>query len=235
MIFCRNKSYWFLVISLALCMLYSLFILENLEREEKERIRDLSYLTIPVDGEFYFGKDKISWADVPAKIVRLEQELSADYVVHIRASKYVKLGFVMDAIKAVQEAGHQRIAIPTRYAKRAPGIHSTFAPIDSEILAATQDCSVAGGTLEISIPETDNDKLMIRLDSQIGSVADFSDELIHGLAKTEDKTVCVRASGELPYGRVAEVMHAAKQAGARTIHLMMDTDKPAKKSTKTEL
>src|SRR5436190_4094796 len=113
MILGRNKIYWFIASFLGLTIIVCLYILEGVNREEKERIRDLSYLSVPTDGEFYFGKDKIHFSDIRAKIERLEKELGTDYVVHIRTSKSVRVGSIIDVVQAVQETGHTKIGIQT--------------------------------------------------------------------------------------------------------------------------
>jgi biopolymer transport protein ExbD len=229
MIFRRNRSYWFLVFSLALTIVACLYILQGIddeERWEKERIYSLSCLTIPAEDEFYFGKDKIRLADVSLKLKLLEKELGTDYVLHIRTPKWVRFRLIMEAIQIAQTGGHTRFGLPTT--------HSNFrgqwnGVSDSEIAVSAQDCLPAGNNPEIKVEKIDDENVLLKLNSGATSLADITNDLKPLLEAAEGKIVCVKASGDLPYGRVAEVLHVAKQAGATNICMMIDKDKSVKK------
>jgi biopolymer transport protein ExbD len=224
MILGRNKIYWFVASFLALTIIVSLYILEGVNREEKDRIRDLSYLSVLADYEFYFGRDKIRLSDISTKIERLEKELGTDSVVHIKTSKSVKFSTIIELVKAVQETGHTRIGLPTIFKST-----QWLGAGESEIQVLAQDCTAADKKPEIKIEEIENENLYIELNSQPISFNRVSVELSSTLNKTEDKTVCVQASNEIAYGRVAEILEISRRAGAENIRLMMDRRKPVKK------
>jgi biopolymer transport protein ExbD len=222
MILGRNKIYWFVASFLALTIIVCLYILEGVNREEKDRIRDLSYLSVPTDGEFYFGRDKIQLSDIRAKIERLEKELGTDYVVHIRTSKSVRFDSIIDVVQAVQETGHTKIGIQTIVKP------DWFGVIESEIQVLAQYCMATDSKPEIKIERTDNENVLIKLNEQPILLDRLSAALRRMLEETDDKTICVRAITELPFGRVAEILDAAKRAGAENIRLMMEKEKPVK-------
>lgn len=217
MILGRNKIYWFVASFLALTIILCLYILEGVNREEKDRIRDLSYLVMPTDGEFYFGKDKIHFSDIRAKVERLEKELGADYVVHIRTSESVRFDSIIDIVQAVQETGHTKIGIETIVKP-----NSWFGAIKSEIQILAQGCTAIDNKPAIEIEQTDNENVLIKLNAHPILLGELSDALRRMLQKTDDKTICIRAITKLPYGRVAEILDAAKRAGAENIRLMVD-------------
>jgi biopolymer transport protein ExbD len=224
MILGRTKLYWFVASFLALLIIISLYILDGVNTEENDRIRDLSYLSVPTDGEFYFGRDKIRLSDIQAKIERLEKELGSDYVVHIRTSKSVRFDSIIDVVQAVQETGHTKIGIQIIVKP-----YNWFRKIESEILVLAQESSITENLPEIKIEEINSENLLIKLNSQVISLNELSDEFRRMMNEKEDKTVCVRASDEIAYGRVAEILDVIKRAGAENIRLMMDKAKPVKK------
>jgi biopolymer transport protein ExbD len=56
----------------------------------------------------------------------------------------------------------------------------------------------------------------------IQSLQELKDELQTLLRTRSDKTVFVRASGQVPYGRLVEVMDAARGAGAESIGVLTE-------------
>ena len=90
-------------------------------------IKDTSaVIAIPDNGEFYIGRDKVTQADIPARIrTILKDKPVPDQVVYIKSGKLVKDGTVVSIIDAIRDAGFDRIGLVAEKEKTAPGSGGT--------------------------------------------------------------------------------------------------------------
>ena len=83
-------------------------------------------VSIPGDGEFYVGRDKVAQADIGQKVKNILRDKPAqDQVVYIKSGKLVKYGTVVSVIDAVREAGFERIGLVSEKEKEKGAAGST--------------------------------------------------------------------------------------------------------------
>ena len=77
-------------------------------------------ISIPNDGEFYIGRDKVAQADIPTRVRNILKDKPApDQVVYIKSGRLVKYGTVVEVIDSVRDAGFDRIGLVAE--KEKPG------------------------------------------------------------------------------------------------------------------
>ena len=71
-------------------------------------------VSIPADGEFYFGSDRITQAEIPRRIQEVFKDKPPDeQIVYIRAGLNVSYQTVVSVIEMIRGAGFEQIALVT--------------------------------------------------------------------------------------------------------------------------
>jgi biopolymer transport protein ExbD/biopolymer transport protein TolR len=69
-------------------------------------------VSIPSEGEYYVGRDKIALTDIGTRVKNILRDKPAqDQVVYIKSGRLVKYGTVVTVIDQVREAGFERIGL----------------------------------------------------------------------------------------------------------------------------
>lgn len=76
-------------------------------------VKDTSaVVSIPADGDFYIGRDKVAQTDIPQKITNiLKSRPPNEQIVYVKSGKLVKYGTVVSVIESIREAGFERIGL----------------------------------------------------------------------------------------------------------------------------
>ena len=86
-------------------------------------IKDTSaVVSIPVDGEFYIGKDRVAQTDIPTHVKKILKDKPApEQIVYVKSGKGVKYGTVVEVIDKIRDAGFDRIGLVSEKEKEKGG------------------------------------------------------------------------------------------------------------------
>jgi biopolymer transport protein ExbD len=71
-------------------------------------------VSVPADGEFYFGNDRITQAEIPHRLKEaLKDKPPGEQIVHIRAGLNVSYKTVVSVIETIRGAGFEQIGLVT--------------------------------------------------------------------------------------------------------------------------
>lgn len=180
-------------------------------------------VSIPTDGEFYFGKVRVAEADIPERLkLTLKDKPPDQQIAYIKAAVSVRYGTVVSVMNAMRAAGIDRIGLLADKKKHpggkpVPDVKPTR-PVNKSSRSSVATSSVAPPVILIDV----RGKTRLRLNSKPVLLSRLSGRLQKLLDGRDRKTVFIKAPGEMAYGDVVKVIDIAKGAGAQPIGLQVD-------------
>lgn len=187
-------------------------------------------VSIPSNNQFYFGKDKVTQAEILEKIKQAFKGKSPEQqVVYIKAAKSVNYGIVVTVMDSIREAGFERIGLIAETEKPAEESPQSEANSPSNGIQNTPS-KPAPDESNINAPSTISElllievkmKMQIRLNSRAVSLSRLPSALSQLLNRRTDKTVFIKAPKRMRYSDIVKVIDIAKAAGAQPIGLQID-------------
>jgi biopolymer transport protein ExbD len=185
-------------------------------------------ISIPADGEFYFGKVRTAESEIPDKVKQaLKDKPTDEQIVYVKAAVLVKYGTVVSIIDAIRTAGFNQIGLVAnkkRGPDRKPGPDSTSfpnelkSPMDNSTRSSNATLSAAPSTILIDV----RSKSRLKVNSKPIILSRLQSRLHKLVDGRSDKTIFIKAPGNMSYGDVVKVIDIAKSAGAQPIGLQVD-------------
>lgn len=180
-------------------------------------------VSIPTDGEFYFGKVRVTKADIPEMVKQAWKDKPPDeQIAYIKAGVFVRYGTVVSVMDAMRAAGVDRIGLLADKkkhpdAKPGPDVKPTR-PVNRS--SSSSDATLSADPPVIILDVRSRTRL--KLNSKAMLLSRLESRLQELLDGRSDKTVFIRAPRQMSYGDVVKVIDIAKGVGAQPIGLQVD-------------
>jgi len=185
-------------------------------------------ISIPADGEFYFGKVRTAESEIPEKIKQaLKDKPTDEQIVYVKAAVLVKYGTVVSIVDAIRTAGFNQIGLVANKKKnsdRKPGPDSKSfpnepkSPVDNSTRSSNATLSAAPLMVLIDV----RSKTRLKVNSKPITLSRLESRLHKLVDGRSDKTAFIKAPRNMSYGDVVKVIDIAKSAGAQPIGLQVD-------------
>jgi biopolymer transport protein ExbD len=185
-------------------------------------------ISIPADGEFYFGKARTAESEIPEKVKQaLKDKPTDEQIVYVKAAVLVKYGTVVSMLDAIRTTGVNQIALVANKKKNPDGRpgpdrksfpNEPKSPVDNSTRFSNATLSAAPSMILIDV----RSKTRLKVNSKPIILSRLQSRLHKLVDVRSDKTVFIKAPGNMSYGDVVKVIDIAKSAGAQPIGLQVD-------------
>ena len=180
-------------------------------------------ISIPIDGEFYFGKVRVTQADIPEKVKQaLKDKPPDDQIVYVKAGSFVRYGTVVSVIDTIRGAGFDRIGLVAdkkKHPDAKPGPDTKRkGPVNISLRSSDAALSATPAVILIDV----RSKTRLKLNAKPLLMSQLGGRLQQLLAGRSYQAVFIRAPGKMTYRDVVKVIDIAKSVGAAPIGLQID-------------
>jgi TonB family protein len=185
-------------------------------------------VSIPADGELYFGKDKVTQAEIPLWLKALFKNRSPDeQIVYVKARSVVKYGTVVSVIDTIREAGFNQVGLVAQKTESETSAKKDEPELKQDHPDSTKKLADRG---ERDAPLTNDELTMIEIKPGGRILLDAKPVLLAKLAarlnvlfrRRSGRLVFIKAPKNMSYGEVVKVIDVVKGAGAQAIGLQTD-------------
>ena len=180
-------------------------------------------ISIPADGEFYFGKVRIAEADIPEHVKQgLKDKRTDEQIVYVKAAVFVRYGTVVSVINAIRAAGFDQIGLVADKKKDARDRPGAAVRQKSSTSNSTSSSDPPLSSLPSVILIEVRSNTRLEVNSKPITLSRLESRLHKLLDGRSDKAVFIKAPRKMSYGDVVKVIDLAKGVGAQPIGLQVD-------------